>query len=612
MEIRPEEFTLFSDWFGSALKTFVIAVPASAFLAIIVCYVISAARRGPVEAFYAVAGVIASAIGKDLPATSARRILAVARLTVKEAIRRRLIVAFIIFVIAFLFAGWFLDPRSDDPAHLYLSFVLTTTNYLVIVLAISLATASIPSDIKSKTIYTIVTKPVRASEIVVGRVLGFAAVISVLLVAMCAISYLFVNRGMRHEHQVNEESVIVSPVAEGSGAGGGSEGLTTSDSYHRHSFKVNPQGVGVTDKVRGHRHAVARDVANPSSYLVGEPEGALEARVPIYGQLRFLDREGNPADKGVNVGKEWEYRSYIEGRSLATAIWTFEGITPADFREGNLPIAMTLGVFRTHKGDIETRVRGVVILSSVNPRKPLQCEPIGFESQEFSTQQLRIPRKLRPVGEDGATGREIDLFDDLVHEGKLEIWLRCDDPGQFFGVAQADLSLEAPNASFEWNFVKAYISIWFQVLIVVCMGVTFSTFVNSPVAIMASVCNILLGFFGGFVSELRTGEAFGGGPIEATIRLARQDNLVKPLEVDLGVVAVRIVKFLDNALLSVMDAMTWVLPDFSSLGRATEYVAYNFNYYDSLLARQSLSTLVYVAGILIVGYFFLKTREIAA
>ncbi len=176
MEIRPDEFLSFADWFGPALKTLVIAIPILTALAIFICYLISAARRGPVEGFYAVAGVIASAIGRDLPATSLRRIMAMTRLTIKEAIRRKVLVAFVIFVIIFLFAGWFLDVKSDDPAHLYLSFVLTTTSYLVIVLSLFLATSSLPADIKSKTIYTIVTKPVRSGEIVLGRVLGFVAV----------------------------------------------------------------------------------------------------------------------------------------------------------------------------------------------------------------------------------------------------------------------------------------------------------------------------------------------------------------------------------------------------------------------------------------------------
>lgn len=207
MEIRPDEFLSFADWFGPAMKTFVIAVPILAVLAIFICYLIAAARRGPVEGFYAVAGVIASAIGRDLPATSFRRTLAITRLTIKEAVRRKVLVAFVIFVIIFLFAGWFLDVRSDDPAHLYMSFVLTTTSYLVIVLALFLSTASLPADIKSKTMYTIVTKPVRSGEIVFGRVLGFVAVVSLLLFGMCFLSYMFVERGMQHEHAVNAESV---------------------------------------------------------------------------------------------------------------------------------------------------------------------------------------------------------------------------------------------------------------------------------------------------------------------------------------------------------------------------------------------------------------------
>ena len=41
---------------------------------------------------------------------------------------------------------------------------------------------------------------------------------------------------------------------------------------------------------------------------------------------------------------------------------------------------------------------------------------------------------------------------------------------------------------------------------------------------------VLLGFFGTFVQDLWTGKAFGGGPIEALIRLVNQDNLIKPLE----------------------------------------------------------------------------------
>ena len=216
------------------------------------------------------------------------------------------------------------------------------------------------------------------------------------------------------------------------------------------------------------------------------------------------------------------------------------------------------------------------------------------------------------MGEDGSSGREIDLFNDLVNEGELEVIVRCEDPAQYFGMAQADLYIEAPNASFEWNFAKAYISIWLQMVIVICLGVMFSTFLSTPVAILATMSAVLLGFFGKFVQQLWTGEAFGGGPIEALIRLVTQDNIVTPLEFGSNDVGVRIVQFLDYILLTLMHALAAVLPDFSGLGRASEYVAYSFNFYDQLLARQCLVTLIYVTAIAIVGYFFLRTREIAA
>jgi len=614
MEIRPDEFLSFADWFGMAIRFFVIAVPVLIFLGIFICFLISAVRRGPVEAFYAVAGVLATAIGKDLPATSARRILAIARLTVKEAIRRRVIIGFVIFVLIFLFAGWFLDVRSDDPAHLYLSFVLTATSYLVIGLGLFLATVSIPADIKSRTIYTIVTKPVRAGELVLGRTIGFIAVISVLLVLMGVISYFFVVRGMQHEHGVLPESVAaIAPVGEGKPSPGW-EGSTTMNSHHRHTWRVNDQGVGSTDKVMGHQHTVTHDpsATDPAqAYQLGPPWGALEARVPIYGKLRFLDNEGNPAAKGVSVGKEWEYRSYIEGRTLASAIWTFEGLSEKDYPE-DLPLALTLSVFRTFKGDIVTGVRGIVILKSTNPRNPIQCEPIGFESKEYTLQQLRIPRKLRMESEDGSAQREIDLFDDLVYDGELEVIVRCDDAVQYFGMAQADLYVEAPNASFAWNFTKAYITIWLQMIIVVCLGVMFSTFLSTPVAILGTVSAVVLGFFSWFVTDLWSGKAFGGGPLEALIRLLNQDNLVQPLEFGAGDIGPRIIKAIDNIFLTVINAMAAILPNFNGLGRASEYVAYNFDFYNQLLARQCLTTFVYVSAIAIVGYFFMRTREVAA
>ena len=89
---------------------------------------------------------------------------------------------------------------------------------------------------------------------------------------------------------------------------------------------------------------------------------------------------------------------------------------------------------------------------------------------------------------------------------KSTIAIQCDDHGQYFGMAQADVYIESADAPFAWNFVKAYIGIWLQVMIVVCLGVMFSTFLSSAVAMMATLSTILLGFFGQFVRGIWTGD----------------------------------------------------------------------------------------------------------
>ena len=67
-------------------------------------------------------------------------------------------------------------------------------------------------------------------------------------------------------------------------------------------------------------------------------------------------------------------------------------------------------MFRTFKGDIVTGVRGIIILKNTDPRNPIQCEPIGFESEEYALQQLRDP----PQTAHGERGRIVTARDRSV------------------------------------------------------------------------------------------------------------------------------------------------------------------------------------------------------
>ena len=93
-------------------------------------------RHGLSEGFYAVASVIAGSHPR-LPQISPRRVYAIARLAVKESSCRRVIVAFAVFLIVLRTPVGLLDVDSDDPAKLFMLFVINATTYLMLVLLCS-------------------------------------------------------------------------------------------------------------------------------------------------------------------------------------------------------------------------------------------------------------------------------------------------------------------------------------------------------------------------------------------------------------------------------------------------------------------------------------------
>jgi len=637
----------FLDWYGPALLQWLLIVSIVAVAGTVLGYFVAALRHGPLAGFRVTGHVLVTAV-EDLVRISPRRVWALSWLAVKEAIRRRVVVGFLVFIVVLLFAGWFLDPSSPEPARLYLSFVLTATSYLVLLLVLFLSAFSLPADIRSRTMYTVVTKPVRQSEIVLGRVLGFTLMGTGLLVVMGAISYFFVVRGLSHTHTLRQEDVQRLETAwakqQADGKPAPIQTLHTSSVYgHQHTVEVDLSGKEKSLQTQlnleqGHWHDLSGELLPKAAgengvklkYQISAPEGALVARVPIRGRkIRFRDREGLDAKEGINVGDEWTYRSYIQGGSQAAAIWEFEGLRSEDFRD-EVPVEMSIGVFRTHKGNI---VKGVLgSLSVRNPDNGLTVEVEIFESKEFRINRLVIPRKITkfssaqmipqrvrtargvemsPAPEKMdpklAEKKEFDLFEDLVSNGKVELWLRCLEPGQYFGAAQPDLYVRADDASFKLNFVKGYFGIWTQMVLVIAFGVMFSTFLSGPVAMLATLGIVVAGLFSSFMFDLAHGKTYGGGPVESVIRLFTQQNVMS--EMDPGLTTT-VAKMVDYVLLHFLQAVAAIIPAFGNFSYA-DWVADGFNVSADLVLSHSLMVLGFVIPLVVAGYLFLKTREVA-
>jgi hypothetical protein len=594
-------------------------------------YIISANRYGPGEGFYAVARAVRDLIRFDLPGTSAHRVFALARLAFKEAIRRRVLFVVGLFVALLLLAGWYLNPESSDPARLYISFVLTATNYLILALALFISAFSLPNDIKSKTIYTIVTKPVRATEIVLGRMLGFMAVGTVMLVPMGLASYLFVSRGLSHQHLE-----VVDVVEE---ADGTLVGETDFVQNHKHSFTISPplgdegntqELQGLTDVVRGHRHVVVRNTNGNFEILAPEP---LRARIPSYGEIQFYDRGGNSKDEGVDIGAErfatGGYGSsgvsrviglsrgsrkvqhgYVEGGTLGKAEFTFQNVTPERYPDG-LPLDVSLRAYRSYKGDIEAGIRGSVTMK--HPTKDIESNPKTFVINEYEVDELLLDTEVE--GTDNNKTRMLNVFEDLVDEnGQMMIVIKCLDRSQYLGVTQSGVYLRAGDNPFWWNLTKAYVSIWLQMAMVVAFGVMFSTFLSGPVAMVATFACVLLGFSAEQIYDTRhfidSGIERGGGPIESMVRLLRQDAMTTQLDVD--TTAARIIKTTDAGIVYSLDAIATALPNLPKMVGTAEYAASGFDIFGALLLRHAAATFGYCLLAFIISYFFLKSREIAA
>ena len=603
--VLEEEIPKFATWIGPALLWYVFAGSLVAVFAAALAWLTQSVLYGPLAAGDRVYRGVLTGLA-DLAGMSPRRIWALARLAIQESLRRNVLVALALFLLIVLFAGWFLDPKSVNPGKLYLGFILGATNLLVCMVTLVLSVFSLPADIKAKAIQTVTTKPVRTGEIVLGRILGFSIVGTVLLAIMGLIGWGFVVRSVSHGHTVAvEDTIELKDVA---GTVTGFEGRSSLDRGHRHRIELDAAGNGWTDNVQGHRHAVRR---SGGGYTIGAAEGLLEARRPLRGSLRFLDREGRPSTKGISVGSEWTYRQYIEGGSLAAAIWKFEGISEREYSNG-LPLEMIVRVFRTYKGSIEKGIKGSVRVR--NPASGLQSDPFYFTAREFTIDSLLIPRKLASTSTDGGT-RQVDLFQDIVADGRVEVLLQCLEPAQYYGVAQADFYLRAGDGSFALNYAKSCLGILFSMLLVTAMGVMFSTFLGGPLALFATLAVVMVGQFREFIQRLFesqvTGDSSivpGGGPIESLYRIVTQESITVELAPSS---AAQIKKTFDTFLLAPMRLLAGIFPSLGSLG-TSDFVAGGFDIPFDLVAEHGMETIGYLLAFFIAGAFCLRAREVAS
>ena len=190
MNLQPVDFDLL---FGIGLW----AVVTGSF--IILFLIVALATSFPLYGAAGPGRVIAGTLRgfKEFLAPSPRRIYAIAMLTFKESIRKKALLVFVVFAVLFMFASWFMASPSDRPdmqVKNFVAFVFIAMNWLVLPVVLLLSCWGLPEDIRIRSLHTVVTKPVRRNEVVLGRMLGFASVGTMILVIMSAVGYIWIQR----------------------------------------------------------------------------------------------------------------------------------------------------------------------------------------------------------------------------------------------------------------------------------------------------------------------------------------------------------------------------------------------------------------------------------
>ncbi|MBX3443633.1 MAG: ABC transporter permease [Planctomyces sp.] len=511
----------------------------------------------------------------DMLHMSARRIGAIASLTMKESFRKKAFAVLVVFIILFLMAGFFLrnPERPDDlPAKPYIAFVLMTIRWLTLPVALLLACWGLPTDIKDRSLHTVVTKPVRRSEIMIGRFLGYGAVTTIFLLVMSLIGYVFINRSVPELSQ--------------------------------------PQ---------------------------------LVSRVPVYGSLTYLDRNGEPGE-GVNTGDIWTFRSYIEGLTKAAAIWKFDNLDVERLKQHDgLRLENRFEAFRTYKGVIGQPIMFRITL--VNPTKKLRVTNGDLVKgvAEFSEERQRsaaleedpaaesfgglrtestisIPRTITYIDVSGDRGgdqaKTVDLFDDLIDGNSLTVEVTCQDRDQYLGTAQSDLFIRLPDRGFASTYFKSIFTMWLMLMLICLLGTTASCFVKGPVATLLTFSLFMLGehlrpqmdhLLKQFNENDR--QVLGGGVLESVYRIVLQMNPSQELPDN---PAMTIMQWIDRRVFDMLGIFRNVIPNFEYFNTAA-YTANGFDVsWNTALLPAIATALAYLLPCVLLGYFSLQLRELEA
>jgi len=381
-------------------------------------------------------------------------IWAVATNTIKQALRIKIATAFIILLIVCLpimgvsMTG---DGTIKGRLQTFVSYGLSLTSFLLCLLTIIISIYSLTSDIRQKQIYTVVTKPIRRSQLLLGKLLGIILLDAALLVLFSGIIYAV---------------TIYTPKY----LGASKTQLTRLDNEF---FTARAGLVPAEVDVR-------REVLKTYNKL--EKTGQLSQL------FRGLSREKIIA--GLTKRKQLEKRAASVGHSL---LWEFK-LKSSKFRTQTSETTNS-NVFVRFKYDVSVNPPDLQVygrwrvgdLRQIRYGTKIQTPIYTFNRKDLIRTFYEIKVPADAVAADGYLAVQfinVPLNNTVVIfplEHGLEVLYKAD--------------------TFTANFLRAVLLLFFRLIFLACLGILAASYLSFPVAILLCLVIFFTATISGFVIE---------------------------------------------------------------------------------------------------------------
>jgi hypothetical protein len=370
-----------------------------------------------------------------------RSIWAVACNTIRQALRMKVAVVFLILLLVLLpvmgisVTG---DGTLKGRLQTFVSYGLSLTGILLCLLTIIVSIHSLTSDIEQRQIYTVLTKPIRRFELLLGKLLGVVFLDIALLVVFSAIIYAI--------------TIYMPGIVK-----------TTEDQLRQ----VNNEFFTARGTLSIPKVDVSKQVKDRFEQL--QKSGGLPADLSHDEIMAELTQQAELSQRAAEPG--------------SVLVWDFDNVKP-----------LSESIFIRFKYDVSTdpldsQVYGRWVAGDYQfirygeiPKTPIYDNVIKDSIRTFH--EIEIPAEVVPEN-----GHLAIAFMNVPDNDTVIIF----PPDGFEVLYKAD--------SFTNNFIRSVMLILVRLVFLACLGICASTFLSFPVAMLVCLVLFTASSFSGFVLD---------------------------------------------------------------------------------------------------------------